>query len=162
MKSSRWTPAQAPHCVPAAGFSRICSAARTGPGRPGLGLAGRVQHALLIKFGIGAAVSSVRHPRCAVCYPGDTAPVSFLAVPRRLTGRDVVVTDRSVRLAGQIPASTLLKCCKLRIVLVHRVIGLPGCWVAVMFTHLFRVGGRLELAGCDYRAGPRSGCLSPR
>ena len=37
-------------------------AARTGPGRLSLGLAGRVHHVLLVKFGIGAAVSSVRHP----------------------------------------------------------------------------------------------------
>jgi hypothetical protein len=56
----------------------------------------------------------------------------------------------------------LLKCCKRRIVLVHRVIGLPGCWVAVMFSPLFCVGSRLGLAGCDQRAGPRSARLSSR
>ena len=62
-----------------------------------------------------------------------SAPLSVACGTRGgLSVRDVVVAGGSVRLAGQIPASTLLKCCKLRIVLVHRVIGLPGCWVAVM------------------------------
>jgi hypothetical protein len=53
--------------------------------------------------------------------------------PPKADGALVVVG--SVRLAGQIPASTLLKWSKRRIVLVHRVVGLPGCWVAVMFNH---------------------------
>jgi hypothetical protein len=43
-----------------------------------------------------------------------------------------------IQLAGQIPASTLLRCWKVRIVLfAHRLIDLPGCRVAVMFNHPF-------------------------
>jgi len=39
-------------------------------------------------------------------------------------------------LVGQIPANTLFQCCRVRIVLfAHRVTGLLGCWVAVMFSH---------------------------
>ena len=39
-------------------------------------------------------------------------------------------------LAGQIPASTLFQCWRVRIVLfAHRVTGLLRCWVAVMFNH---------------------------
>jgi hypothetical protein len=39
-------------------------------------------------------------------------------------------------LAGQIPASTLFQCWRVRIVLfAHRVTGLLGCFVAVMFNH---------------------------
>jgi hypothetical protein len=39
-------------------------------------------------------------------------------------------------LAGQIPASTLFQRWSVRIVLfAHRVTGLLGCWVAVMFNH---------------------------
>jgi len=45
-----------------------------------------------------------------------------------------------VRLARQIPASTSFQCCKVRIVLVHRVTGLLGCWVAVMFNRLSVLG----------------------
>jgi len=47
-------------------------------------------------------------------------------------------------LAGQIPASTLFQCCRVRIVLfAHRVTGLLGCWVAVMVHHpSARVAGR--------------------
>jgi hypothetical protein len=42
-----------------------------------------------------------------------------------------------IGLAGQIPASTLFQCWRVRIVLfAHRVIGLLGCCVAVMFNHL--------------------------
>ena len=41
-----------------------------------------------------------------------------------------------IGLAGQIPASTLFQCWRVRIVLfAHRVTGLPGCWVAVIFNH---------------------------
>jgi hypothetical protein len=41
-------------------------------------------------------------------------------------------------LAGQIPASTLLRCWRVRIVLfAHRLTDLPGFWVAVMFNHPF-------------------------
>ena len=41
-----------------------------------------------------------------------------------------------IGLAGQIPASTLFQCWTVRITLfAHRVTGLPGCWVAVMFNH---------------------------
>jgi hypothetical protein len=50
---------------------------------------------------------------------------------------------------------------KVRIILVRRVTGLPGCWVAVMFNHLFYLGSRLGLTGCDQRAGPRRKRLSP-
>jgi hypothetical protein len=84
-----------------------------------------------------------------------------MTTPRRLTRRGVVVTGGSVRLAGQIPASTVFQCCMVRIILVRRVTGLPGCWVAVMVNHLFHLGSRLGLTGCDQRAGPRSGSLCP-
>jgi hypothetical protein len=41
-----------------------------------------------------------------------------------------------MELAGQIPASTLFQCWRVWIVFfAHRVTGLPGCWVAVMFNH---------------------------
>jgi hypothetical protein len=84
-----------------------------------------------------------------------------MTTPRRLTGRGVVVTGGSVRLAGQIPASTLLQWCKVRIILVRRVTGLPGCLAVVMFKHLLHLASRLGLTGCDQRAGPRSGFLCP-
>ena len=63
--------------------------------------------------------------------PGEVAAAPIDRVPL-VNGPGRRGDAGSVHLAGQIPASTLLKCCKLRIVLVHRVIGLPGCWVAVM------------------------------
>lgn len=56
-----------------------------------------------------------------------------MTTPRRLLGRGVVVTGGSILLAGQIPASALFQCSKVRIVLLHRVTGLAGCLVAVMF-----------------------------
>jgi hypothetical protein len=90
-----------------------------------------------------------------------------MTTPRRVNGRGVVVMGGSVRLAGQIPASTSFQWLRVRTVLVHRVTGLPGCWVAgcwvaVMFKHLFCLGSRLGLTGCDQRAGPRRGVSVPR
>jgi hypothetical protein len=109
--------------------------------------------------------SLATHPSIALCRVEDQQTAqqgrSGMTTPRRLTGRGVVVTGGSVRLADQIPARTLFQCCKVRIILVRRVTGLPGCWVAVMFNHLFYLGSRLGLTGCNQRAGPRSGSLCP-
>jgi hypothetical protein len=69
-----------------------------------------------------------------------SAPCWAVGLPKTNVG-PVKLAERRGRarigLAGQIPASTLLKCWRVRIArFAHRMSGLPGCWVAVMFITL--------------------------
>jgi hypothetical protein len=86
-----------------------------------VGFAGTAETLLVI------AGSRIRQCACR-------AEPTIRPTPARLNPRGVAVARMG--LAGQIPASTLLRCWKVRIVVfAHRVTDLPGCWVALMFTH---------------------------
>ena len=92
-----------------------------------------------------------RGARVRATHPLPRRSMTAIRPPRRVNPARRSGKDRSA--GGQTPASTLLKRRTAPItVFVHRVSGLPGCWVVVMFNHLACAG-----AACGSRTPGRAG-----
>ena len=92
-----------------------------------------------------------RGARVRATHPPPRRSMTAIRPPRRINPARRSGKDRSA--GGQTPASTLLKRRTAPItVFVHRVSGLPGCWVVVMFNHLACAG-----AACGSRTPGRAG-----